>query len=338
MKKKVMMTLKTTSFPWEGLDLPRDQKKCLVRLVANDVNPEERRIFWARTWNGRPALLVECPNAHRKSTKVPKFKKLAVTDCEDESGSFLLIELLDLEMQSFFHKVCLDIISKLQRVSEQAFRRVCLLRLDLWSSFLRPSRSRMSFEQQKGLIAELLFLKRNAFAIFSVDDALDAWTGPEAAHKDFSFGQTFVEVKSKGGAASSSITISSERQLSINPTEDLFLFVVELNPAPDGAKDALSISDVVQGVSDVLESPIQQVIFETKLARAGFFDEDEYSDMKWTEGATSYYCVTDNFPKIDLRSCVPGVEGVSYRVNLNFCEQFKIERAVLLETVGASNV
>lgn len=338
MKKKVMMTLKTTSFPWEGLELPPDRKKCHVRLVANDVNPEEKRIFWARTWNARPALLVECPSAPGRSTKFPKFKNLAVTDCENESGNFLLIELLDLEMQSFFHKVCLDIISRLQRVSDEAFRRVCLLRLDLWSSFLRPSRSRMSFEQQKGLIAELFFLKRDAFAIFSINDALSAWTGPEAACKDFSFGQTFVEVKSKGGAASSSITISSEQQLSINPTEELFLYVVELNPAPDGAKDALSISDIVEGVSDALESPIQQVIFETKLAHAGFFDEDEYSDMKWTEGATSYYSVTDSFPKIDLRSCAPGVERVSYRVNLNSCEQFKIERSVLLEAVGTGNV
>lgn len=326
-----MMTPKTTRYPWDELSAPTTRGEFVAKLIASKDNPRARRAFWAKSWEARPALLVEYRCDPWKAVFLPTFKNISVTDHPDESS--LVIELLDLDMQDIFLKVCVDIVAALQEAPENAIRWACLLRLERWSSFLKPSRAKLSLEQQKGLIAELHFLKRDTLAVQEATDALRGWTGPEASPRDFAYGQTFIEVKSKRSSANPTIVISSENQLNVNPAERLYLYVSELNRAPSGDKNAFTITDVVAEVRDAFDSPIQHAILDSKLASAGYFDEDDYSDTKWSEGGAHYYAVTEGFPKIDSRDCKPGVAHVTYQVDLDYCQDYKTHRATVLEAM-----
>lgn len=325
------MTTKTTSFPWDGLEPPNRQGEYMARLVSGAENRLRRKIFWARSWAGRPALLIEYKCEPWKPTSLPTFKNILVSDHRDESS--LIIELLDLDLRDIFLEVCIDIIDSLQEIGEKALRQACVLRLERWSSFLRPSRTKMSPEAQKGLIAELHFLQRDALTVYDEHAALAGWTGPEAGPRDFAYGQTFVEVKSKRSSANPNIVISSEDQLSVNSTERLFLYVVELNDAPEDDSDAFTITEVVEETREAIQSPLQRAAFDSKLANVGYFDEDDYSHSKWSGGASYYYAVVDDFPKIDSHSCKPGVCRVAYQIDLDYCDDYRVERATVIENM-----
>ena len=325
------MTMKTTNYPWESIDAPREVGDFTARLVGEEDNPAKRRIFWAKSWLSHPAIIVEYDGSVWRRSSLPDFQNIEVADHKQKSS--ISIELLDPSMQDIFHRVGLDIVSALQSVSPRASRRACLLRLERWSSFLRPSHERLSPERQKGLIAELLLLERDILSIYDGKTALDGWTGPENGPRDFAYGQTFVEVKSKRSSANPNVIISSENQLNFSDTERLFLFVCELNSAPEDDDTSFSINDVVRRVKAALGSPLMAAQLEAKLGHAGYFDEDDYSATRWTLGETEYYEVVPGFPRIDSKSCVPGVHRVTYQVDLDYCEDYLVDRSTMTDTL-----
>ncbi|WP_311777899.1 PD-(D/E)XK motif protein [Trueperella abortisuis] len=322
------MTSKTTEFPWRGLVVPSVKGEYTARLAADDNNPKQRRVFWAISWNAHPALLVEYTCKPWKPIDLPSFKNIGVFDYRLENS--IVIELLDMDMQDIFLKVGSDIISSLQDVSEKACRRACVLRLERWSSLLRPSRKRLNPEAQKGLIAELHFLEHDSFAVHGDRAALNGWTGPEAGPRDFAYGQVFIEVKSKRSSANPNIVISSEEQLNVNPSERLFLYVEEINSTTSDDEHGFTLTDVVNATRQSIRSPLQMAAFDSKLANVGYFDEDDYSDAKWSEGSVYYYAVVDGFPKIDSQSCMPGVSRVAYQIDLDYCDDYLVDRSTVI--------
>lgn len=326
-----MTTSKTTEYPWDRLSAPARQGEYIARLVSDEDNPRRKKVFWAKSWSSRPALLVEYDCRPWKPTSLPTFKNILVADHQEENS--LVVELLDSDLCDVFFKVCTDIIASLQDVSLKASRKACIFRLERWSSFLRPSRSRLSPELQKGLIAELHFLQRDALAVHGESDALRGWTGPDAGPRDFAFGQVFVEAKSKRSSANPNIVISSEEQLNVNPTEHLFLYVAELNVTSSDDDEGFTVTDAVNEMREALESPLQRAALDSKLAGVGYFDEDDYSDFRWSEGSSYYYSVIGDFPKIDSQSCKPGVSRVTYQIDLDYCDGYRVSREQVIETM-----
>lgn len=322
------MTSKTTKYPWSDLVIPSEMGEYTARLAPDENNPKHRRVYWAIAWNGHPALLVEYACKPWKPIDLPSFKNIDVFDYRDESS--IVIELLDMDVQDIFLKVGADIISSLQDVSEKACRRACVLRLERWSSLLRPSRKRLTPEAQKGLIAELHFLEKDSLAVHGDGAALNGWTGPEAGPRDFAYGQVFIEVKSKRSSANPNIVITSEEQLNVNPSERLFLYVEEINSTASDDEHGFTVTDVVNATRESIRSPLQIATFDSKLANVGYFDEDDYSDEKWSEGNVYYYAVVDDFPKIDSQSCKPGVNRVAYQIDLDYCEDYLVDRSTVI--------
>lgn len=325
------MTVGTSKYPWDELSTPSQENAFMSRLVADEDNPRQKRIFWARSWNSRPALLVEYEYDVWRPISFPVFKNIRVVD--DKDKAIIAIELLDPDLRDIFLKVCQDIIYSLQDVSSRASRRACVFRLEKWSSFLRTSRARLSPEEQKGIIAELRFLERDSLAAHNERDAICGWSGPELGARDFEYGQVLVEIKSKRSSANTSIAISSEKQLNVNESEQLFLCVVELSSTTAEDDKGFTLTNVVDEVRGSLESSLQRAALESKLAKAGYFDEDDYSDTRWSEGETYYYAVLDGFPKIDSQSCSPGVSRVTYQVDLDYCEEYLVDREQVINAM-----
>jgi hypothetical protein len=326
------MTSKTTpDFPWSDLQAPLEPGKYTARLVAPEINPTQKGLYWARGWLGRPALLVEYVCDNWAPIELPEFRNLCIEDHEKEKC--VTVELLDLSMSEIFKKVCLDLISFLQEIDDRAARQACVFRLEKWSILLRPSHNRMTPEEQKGLIAELHILRSDFLTLFDTREALQGWVGPDSEPRDFVFGQSFIEVKSKRSSANSCITVSSESQLSTRDDEQLFIFVEELNPAPTDDANSFTLTDVVTETESCIHSPLHRADFEAKLAKVGYFDSDNYDNDHWTKGACSYYFVDKGFPRIEAKSCPPGVRNISYQIDLDYCLDYKVERSVFLKSL-----
>lgn len=327
-----MMIMKTTSDnPWEELPRSRGRGDYNTRMVAPDVNPDAKRIYWAKGRSNYPAFLVEYDSSETGAPEPPKFKNISIRDIESERS--ILLELQDQEMKAQFLRLCLDIADSVQKAPTVAMRKMTFMRLEKWASFLRPGRGPLTAEQQKGLIGELLFLKRVSTAIYEPSNALSGWTGPERSKHDFGYGQVFVEVKSKRGSSNSEIGISSEEQLNTNESERLFLYVVELNSATDEDKAAFSLTDVVNDVQMLFDNPLDLAHFQEKLSDAGYFPEDDYSHTLWSEGVTEAYEVKDGFPRIVSSSCPPGVKAVTYKIDLGYCSDYEVDQSAITQAL-----
>lgn len=329
-----MTTMRTTStqFPWLEIENSSASSDFNVRLVGEADNPSGRRIFWGKSYEGHPALLIEYGTEHWEPIAIPLFEHLVVYDYKHTST--LAIILRSNSMEDFFYRVALDIVHSIQGLSKDAIRAAAILRLQRWSAFLKPTRARLSREEQKGLIAELMFLQRFAFEVYSQGEALAHWAGPDAGRRDFEFGQTFVEVKSKRDSASPAILISSEMQLNKNESERLFLYVVELSESMEDNPKAFTVSDLVREIKMCLVSPFDIAMFEKKLANVGYFDEDDYSADRWTEGETSIFEVRGEFPRITSENCPAGIMKVKYQIDLSCCQDYLANEDSLLGAMG----
>lgn len=330
----MMISETTNNFPWDDLETPWRQGEFVTQFISEGVNPRKHRVFWARSWRNKPALFLEYDATTWVHMDLPSFKNITVRDVQERGA--LTVELFEtsMEAQELFLKVCNDIVESLQKYPAEESRRVCIYRLQRWSAFLRPGRRKLSAEQQKGLIAELNFLQRDVLASQGPDAALDGWAGPDGGKRDFAYGQVLAEVKSKRDSAHHEIAISSEDQLSMSPSERLFLCVTELNSASGCHEGTFTLDDAVERVRGEFDSPFQREVFEGKLASAGYFEEDDYSDSRWSEGSVSYYEVRDGFPCLCSEDLRPGVSRVNYYVDLNFCGDFLVDRETIVETMG----
>lgn len=327
-----MTTMKMTSdSPWDELPRSSDRGAYNTRMIASDTNLAAKKIYWAKGRSGFPALLVEYGDEKVKTLELPRFKNISICDLEESRS--ILLELQDWDMKSLFLRLCLDIADSIQQVPFSSVRKMTLMRLEKWASFLRPGRGLLSPEQQKGLIGELFFLKRVSAAVYEARDALGGWTGPERAKRDFGYGQVFVEAKSKRGSSNSEIRISSEEQLNINASERLFLYVVELNSTTTDDKAAFSLTDIVNDVQAMFDNPMDLAHFQEKLADAGYFPEDDYSQTLWSEGIIETYEVKDAFPRIDSSSCSPGVGAVTYKIDLDYCAEYEVDQSVMIQAL-----
>lgn len=77
-----------------------------------------------------------------------------------------------------------------------------------------------------GLIGELLFLKDQLSKSIGFSEALKSWSGQELTHKDFSYGDTWTEVKTIR-RSSQSVRISSLEQLDSEYDGELAVYALE---------------------------------------------------------------------------------------------------------------
>lgn len=319
--------------PWSGMHNMSSSNYYVSRRVDTSINPHQRDLHWSLNETGSPALLTGYNPAEQANESLPHFK--GIITGEDRQRHLLIIALQDSAMREAFLKVCIDIITVLQDVSEQQQRHVVILRLERWAYFFQGKQTGLSNEGQKGLIAELTCLQDVVLRAFDSKVALQSWTGPQQAVHDFSFGQTAIEVKSNRGSGTPNITISSASRLSVNEHESLFLYVVEVNQATSLASGS-TLTDYIRQTRKLLPSPLDALEFDLKLSQVGYEESDDYSGIFWSTGSIRHFKVTENFPHIDETLLNSAISEITYRVNLNHCGTFEISKDTLLEALGVS--
>ncbi|WP_197041890.1 PD-(D/E)XK motif protein [Sandarakinorhabdus oryzae] len=327
-----------TDDPWSSIAKPSEA----AAVSGRRVSPDNRwDFFWAKDSRGKCLLVLQHHASSSSFEKLPKPKGLTVEIVDAVEGrKTLMLRLLDTQQRDIFLKLSEDIILAAEGAETEAEAvAVALARTWRWHHLLKGGAGgKLGEEEQKGLIGELLVLKRYLLPIFNPITAVSAWLGPIGSPKDFEIGRVAIEAKARRGTATPFVKISSEHQLDEVGCDVLFLHVVELDRLPVEADPdlALSLTSLADQIRVSLQAADQTAVeaFEACLISAGVRPEDDYSDDLWIEGRSRVFEVKDGFPRVTAQSAGAGVRGVQYSIDLAACEPFAVLSTTISEQLG----
>lgn len=313
--------------PWKDIAFPASDTMVNARRVDEKL---AWGIFWARSMDRRYLLVFEHSPEASPVSRLPKLKGIDVSISDyQENRRILIFKLQDDGLKDIFLELCRDIIkATINAVSEKDALYRALARTWRWHHLLRGGTdARLSTEEQKGLIGELLALQNLVLPKLTPQDTLNAWRGPLDAPKDFEIGRYCIEAKARRSAAIPCVSISSIPQLDTSPIDGLFLFVVDLDQAPQGTAGCRTITEYATEVRDTLlaRDGAAGEPFDTLLTAAGFRWTDDYSDHCWVEGQRRIYRVGEGFPCLRPGNVAPGIIEAKYAISLSDCEPFRID-------------
>lgn len=319
----------TSDDPWSDLEPPAASDIINARRVDGKLR---WGFFWAKGVDRRCLLILQHDPSSSSKSPLPKMRGIETSESDPDDGGqrMLSLKLIEAQHRDIFVKLCRDIVNASSSAeTEQEAVETFLARTWRWHHLLRGGGDhRLSAEEQKGLIGELLVLHGLLMPEIGIRDAIKAWRGPTGAPKDFEVGRICLEVKARRGAARPFVAISSEDQLDPAGTDALFLYVVEIDVAPENSDAAFTLTDIARRVRDAVD--LDQVtieLFEQLLVASGFLWDDDYTDFRWIAGPHRLFRVQDDFPSITRAEVGAGVSRVRYEVSLTECDPYRIADA-----------
>jgi hypothetical protein len=316
-----------TPDPWKDLN----PASGAMSLHARRIDAQSPwHFFWARGTDKKCMLVLQYSANPSLNHPLPTLRGIECSLARDDADGkrLLSLKLMDSTLQDIFYRLCLDIVTASADAPTEAEVVTRMIgRTWRWHHLLRGGGdSRLSPEEQKGLIGELIVLEKLFLPLFPARDAVSAWRGPLGAPKDFEIGRIAVEAKARRGGAIPYVAISSEYQLDGSGTDALFLHVVELDQTTPDSSEAFTITAVAERIAVTVRLADQGAadILESLLIAAGFRWEDDYSDTNWLRGPDRQYLVNTGFPSITSDSFPAGVSMVRYSVSLVQCEPFRV--------------
>jgi len=311
--------------PWADLATPDEATRVSARRVDEHL---QWNFYWAKGVDRKCLLILRHASDSQPVSRLPTLNGLEITetDADDGHDKMLVFRLSDSNQRTIFEQLCRDIVSATSAAeSEREAVELALARTWRWHHLLRGGNiGRLSEEEQKGLIGELLVLERHLLSRFSPGEAMEAWRGPLDAPKDFEIGRTCIEAKARRGGATPFVAISSEHQLDNSGLDSLFLYVVDISSAPSSDTTAFTVTDIARRVRERVESVDQGVIelLDSRLLATGFDWQQDYSAFRWISGRSRIYRVNDGFPRLSAHDAPAGISNIRYSLSLMECEAF----------------
>lgn len=224
--------------------------------------------------------------------------------------------LVNRGQEDVFISMSSDIIeySKDETTHNGALNKV-LRRYSQWLKLLDHKRSTLlSANAQKGLIAELSFLKEVIERGTSSVEAIAGWVGPDGADQDFVYADGWHEIKATG-VSSGAVSISSVEQLdSADPGELVVYRIDKCAPAQSGSVTLYRIVHDI--IAKLTLSPGALDDFLLKLAAVGYIDMQEYDSNYFVISSKQYYTVDDTFPKLCRAELPEQIICAEYQIDL----------------------
>jgi hypothetical protein len=319
---------------WSSLEAEAEYPGFLTRRLASAPD-RDVLVFWEGGKHGRRGLSIKAAGAvEYVAARLPDVYGLDTAVSASGPGrSELRIAESRGAVSSVFETLIEDVVRTLaDDVSSEALAAVCR-RLDLWKQFFTVSRDGLSLNQQAGLFAELTVLIDVMCAAVGEESAARAWYGPEGALQDFADDRLGVEVKSVSSTGPAMVTIANERQLDDGLVGELLLAVykIDIREAGEGQTLPGKIEDVRAHLAGHESA---SALFEAKLIRSG------YSDAHWakyghrmTVRSAAWFRVAGSFPRITEQELPAGVSHVSYKVNVESCQEWALDPEAAIETI-----
>lgn len=236
----------------------------------------------------------------------------------------LRFTLMQRKMEDLFIKLCWNLIDASQGESTDAVQRLTQEYIN-WQRLLQALGSQgLSTAQQKGLMAELLYLSEMITTV-GPDEALASWVGPEASDQDFIFKNSWAEVKATS-ISSDKVSISSLQQL--DRYDDGKLIVFRMDKTTARGANCITLMEVIDHINAQLQNQHQRDIFECKLIKCGLLSGDYYrhSDRFNITNETEYY-VSSDFPRLTPSTAPASIVEAKYSISLSSATPFMREES-----------
>lgn len=270
---------------------------------------------------GRKTFVLLSPS------KPEKVRKTSAIDVESDKISDtqykLSFHLNDASMEGIFYKFCDDLVESTRVVSDETLGMtfVCK-RYNSWKKlFYKLNKNTLSDAQQMGLIGELMFLKEDLFKKYDYSEAINAWSGCDKTHKDFSINDDWYEIKS---SASNSLTIKISSIEQLDSDTDGTLVVYEFEKM-SGEYNGVTLNTIVNDILSMLSDDEEDLMIE-KLKVAGWEMCDEYDKTCFRPVSKNYYLVNKDFPKISKKDLKPSIMEVQYQILKRDLLEFLLEK------------
>jgi len=253
---------------------------------------------------------------------VPSTICIDVSQYSSEGKSHIIFGLKNSFLEDMFFSFCDDIIRSIETVSiEEGYSHV-RRRYRLWRSlFSIDTSSHLSESAMLGLLGELYFMKEYLSESIGLREALYSWSGSEKTKKDFSYNETWYEVKTHS---------SNPLYLSISSLEQLesdhlgFLAAIYFERMSKEYK-GLSLNSLVNEIETSLdESDVE--IFKMKLSMAGYDYSSEYDNFVYDHKNSTFYEVNEDFPLLTHSNTNEAIVEANYKIAVTFLKKFIREK------------
>jgi len=286
---------------------------------------------------GRRGLLLRIAlNLVPAKRRWPVCRGLEVVATGEGSQALFGVALKDARHSDLFTALAEDLARRITAVPDASARVAALVSgLSRWQKFLAARAEGLGAEAQRGLWAELHFLRAELAQLVGAESAVGAWQGPAGSPQDFLLPKGAVEVKATSSKPPFVVPISSERQLDARGLPAVYLrhyALAEREGAGESLPTAVAATRAVVAASGAVE------LFEDRLLAAGYLDvhAPRYEARGWRIREMRDFKVDQGFPRLTERDLPSGVGSVQYSVALAGCEAFSIPVNVLRAELSAS--
>jgi hypothetical protein len=273
---------------------------------------------------GCRTLLLRSSKPLPAGLRLPRFREI---DIEIDGSAFstpvIALCLRDAEKVDLFTILCDDLIQATGALLTDEDAAIRLIeRSRRWHLLLRGGgRGLLNEQAQRGLIAELVFLRDHVIDHLGEDAGIAAWHGPFGAAQDFHSCGHRIEVKATEQDSTRSFKVSSEQQLDPHDVDGdrLWLALLEItrHSADSGYGDTLP--DFIESIRSKFGLPDHHASreFEQKLLASGYEDFPEYEANRWEVGNPIILPVDASFPSLQGSKLPASVSHVRYTCDLS---------------------
>ena len=304
--------------PWENIG------QGYYRRQDKDINA-----FYAKNESGEYLFIIDLEELLDKDIEL-SLKGIDLKTSKKDNSSFLTLILKNETNWEIFLQLCEDLMISAKAVKSNRAKNIHS-RLVRWQTFLKNENHNISEEIQIGLMGELIFLNEYLSKYVSLEQAINAWVGPEKEKQDFRLKGISIEIKSFVDNKQDQVNISSVEQLN-NNDNNLYLCTMGFKSSDSGE----TLEDYCKKIQKRIyeECPSILSVFEDLLMSYGYYLHCKYDNLKQlSQYKNSCYIVNNKFPKIPITIKNPAILNINYKLDLSYCKEFLVEIKDIMELI-----
>ena len=253
-------------------------------------------------------------------TRLVGSEVISVSQTKNNQLISIRFSLENQDLLEYFCTFCEDLVNSTLDITDDNIAYKSLSQRYLsWKKLFRPNQGRLNENEVMGLIGELLYLRDHMFVQYGFDSALEACTGPEYTHKDFSLEDEWHEIKTIS-FGKGTIKIASLEQLDSDIDGTLAVYELEkMSSSFNGTK----LNDIVNSIIQML-GVHQREVFLNKLSGFGYDFSPEYNNYVYSLSSFEEYKETNSFPRLKREYIPLSISHVQYDLNRAELESFKM--------------
>ena len=223
-------------------------------------------------------------------------KLMSVFVGERKDGNYgITFSLLEKRNLDLFTHFCEDMVTYTKYIvkAEAAADSICSRYIQWQKAFMKTEGKLLSYEQIKGLIGELCFLKMKMMPQYGPEKAVESWSGIESTDQDFACDGTWYEVK--------------------------------LDKTSEADTSKLTLNSMVKLVMESIPSKVCQDNLRNRLLAYGYYFDKAYDKFGFKYNGMTTYKVDSEFPCLRKKSIPASVQNVKYELSLAAIDTFKEE-------------